>query len=239
MDKKSNSLNISLDLRLVCIVLILVIGGMLAIWRPWETAGAQQRKITISGTSTIKAEPDEYRFNPHYERKTTAETSELSKKVTEKLKELGVNESQIKVDANRFKTYSPVNPGEETTTLSMTILVNNKELAQKVQDYLITTNPSGSVTPYMAFSKDKQNELEDRARNEAIADARKKAENTASGFGSKVNKVIEVSETPDSGITPWLESGAVARDSASVSSMPLQPGENEFTYSISVIFSLK
>jgi len=34
-----------------------------------------------------------------------------------------------------------------------------KDLAQKVQDYLLTTNPKGSVTPYPSFSTAKQKEL--------------------------------------------------------------------------------
>lgn len=245
----TKKLTIKLDLRIVCALLLLVIAGMLAIWQPWETSAKDNRKITINGSSTIKAEPDQYMFNPYYEKDTTVEATALNDQIVKKLKELGVKDSQIKNNASRYGSneiyyMAPVN-GKEKTTLNLTITVDNKELAQKVQDYLLTTNPKGSVTPYPSFSTAKQKELEGKARDEAITDARARADKTANGLGAKIGKVLEVSEGAGGGY-PYpligVDSGSSGGGTSGIEpdkSISIQPGEDEYTYTVSVVFELR
>ena len=65
--KNSSKVSLSLDLRLICIALLLVIVAMLAIWRPWSSGPTDaSRTITVTGDSTLKAAPDEYVFSPQY-----------------------------------------------------------------------------------------------------------------------------------------------------------------------------
>jgi uncharacterized protein YggE len=239
-----NKVSLSLDLRLVCLLLLVVIGVMLLYWKPWQTNGNTQRKVTISGEATIKSEPDEFQFNPYYEKDTTVEATILNKQIIAKLKELGVNEAQIKNNASSYGSpdvyYMMPVEGKEKTTLNLTVTVSNKELAQKVQDYLLTTNPKGSVTPYPSFSTSKQKELTDKARDEAIADAKKRADKTAAGLDAKIGKVLEVSESRSAGIYPMMGSTSdVSSNESTKQSLSIQPGENEFSYSVQLVFELK
>jgi uncharacterized protein len=249
MDEKkaSKKITLNIDLRLICVLLLVVIVAMLAVWRPWQDAKTDDsRKISVSGEASLKAEPDEYQFNPYYEKDTTAEITTLNDKVVKGLKDLGVSDAQIKNNASRYGSpeihYTYQIDGKEKSTLNLTITVNNKELSQKVQDYLLTTDPKGTITPSPSFSTSKKKELEDKLRDEAIADARKRAGKTAEGFGAKIGKVIEVSELSDGGVYPYdgLMSNSMAmEDGQSRQGLSIQPGQDELTYKVKVIFALK
>ncbi len=249
-NKPSNKLMFKLDLRIACILLLLIIVSMLVIWRPWQdTTPNDSRKITITGQATIKAEPDQYQFNPYYEKDTIAEVSALNDQIIKKLKELGVTDSQIKNNASKYGSpeiyYSAPVEGGEKITLSLTITLPNKDLTQKVQDYLLTTNPKGSITPYPSFSTSKQKELTDKARDLAIADAKIRADKTASGLDTKIGKVLEIGEgQQDGGIYPLTDKttsvAPASGDGEGIdSSISIQPGEDEFSYSVTVVFALK
>jgi len=249
-NKPSNNLMLKLDLRIACILLVIIIVCMLAIWRPWQdTTSNDSRKITITGQAIIKAAPDQYQFNPYYEKDTIAEVSALNDQIIKKLKELGVTDSQIKNNASKYGSpeiyyLAPID-GYDKTTLSLTITLPSKDLTQKVQDYLLTTNPKGSITPYPSFSMNKQKELTNKARDLAIADAKMRADKTASGFDTKIGKVLEVGEGQQSGgIYPLTDKTTLEAPASGIaegrdSSISIQPGEDEFSYSVTVVFALR
>jgi uncharacterized protein len=193
------NLTISLDFRIVSLVLLVALIGLVIYTKPWQQAtSGETRKITISGEATLEAEPDEYVFYPSWEKSTQDEITALNDSLLKGLKEVGVEDSSIKNNASVYDDYRPmpaVEPGQPekslVRTLSLTITVGNKDLAQKVQDYLLTTSPQGAITPSVQFSTQKQKTLEDEARSAAIADAKKRAETTASGLDAKVGKVLE------------------------------------------------
>lgn len=244
-----SKITLSLDFRVLSVILFVLLVGLTVYTKPWtRVLDAETRKITISGEATLKEEPDEYVFNPSWEKATQDEITALNDSAVKALKELGVEDGDIKNNASvyeDFKAYPATEPGQSdqdlVRTLSITITVDNKELAQKVQDYLLTTDPQGTITPYAQFSTAKQKELEDKARTEAIADARKRAETTADGLEAKVGKVLEVSEGQGGGCAYGLCAGVamMAEDTATRSSLSVQPGEDEFTYTVQVMFELK
>jgi len=249
-NKSPNKLALKLDLRLVCLLLLLIIGGMLAAWQPWnDNSKNSPRKITITGQATIKAEPDQYQFSPYYERDTTAEVTALNDQIIKGLKNLGIPDGQIKNNVSKYNgpQYSPEVPrgDQEKVNLSLTITLPDKDLVQKVQDYLLTTNPNGSITPYPSFSTQQQKELTDKARDQAISDAKQRADKTASGLDAKIGKVLEINEVqPGGGVYPYSKNTQVAPSIAidggvAESSIVVQPGENEFSYSVMVTFALK
>jgi hypothetical protein len=128
------------------------------------------------------------------------------------------------------------------TNINYISIVASKDLAQKVQDYLVTTSPSGSVTPYATFSKSKSKELSAQARAEAEKDARSKAEKSAKNLGFKLGEVKSISESNGGGIEPLMEKGDSSTDlSAPVpsSAIAVQPGQEDTNYQISVIYYIK
>jgi uncharacterized protein YggE len=256
-----NRINLSLDPRIIIALLLLVIVGMLAAWRPWtemsETAATDARTVKVTGEATIKAEPDEFVFYPSYtvqnaERDAAlAEMTKKSEEVIAKLKGLGVTDSQIKSNADSYSREiapmpAPDRPGVSTTpsyTLQLTVTVAKKDQAQKVQDYLNTTAPTGTITPQASFSTAKRKELESKARDEATKDARAKADQSARNLGFKVGSVKTVSDGSGFGVGPMpYSTREMSVDSASPAMAPklsVQPGENELNYSVTVEYYVK
>ena len=250
MNKESINISLNSIYKILTTILFLTIVGMLLVWQPWKSALNQDRSISVSGEATVKAVPDQYVFNPIYEfknedkAKALAEQTDKNNQIIAKLKELGIKDADIKNNASGYSnSYSvePASPERTTYNLSLTITVSDKDLAQKVQDYLITTNPQGQVTPQAGFSESKRKELENQARDEATKDARSKAEQIAKNTGAKLGKVQSIQDGGGFGQPiPALYEDSVARSSsATKQSIQIQPGENELNYAVSVSYYLK
>lgn len=246
MDNKSS---LRIDLRLVCVVLLLIIVGMLAFWRPWEDSDTK-RTISVTGDAVIEAVPDEFVFSSTIKKtgsdpqKLKDELAKVGEKLVADLKGLGVEENKIKLSGSSYDSYDYYyyrnDKGEETGQLQITITVGTKELAQKVQDYLLTQDIEGQLTPQAQFSVSKQDELKNQARDKAVADAKSEAERTAQGAGARLGKVVEIKDS-ESIAYPWFASPGIALDAAErdKASLPVTPGENTFTFQIHATFELK
>lgn len=243
-------LNVSLDLRLITVVLLVAIAAMLVIWKPWSSTGTSNRTVEVTGEASLTAAPDEFVFYPSYEFKNADKEAALaamtkkSDEVTAKLKELGVDESDIKTNASGYDypVFRDDTSDEVTYTVQVTVKVGTLALAQKVQDYLTTTTPTGAVTPQADFSDQKRKELEAKARDEATKDARAKADQSAENLGFTVGKVKSINDGAGfGGSIPFLDRGAAeATDSAaSTTQLTIQPGENELSYSVTVVYFIR
>lgn len=241
---QSPKVNVAIDLRFIVGALLIIIVAMLLIWRPW--AGISDRTIEVTGQTTLKAVPDAFVFYPRYEFKNAnkdialAELTKKNDQIVAKLKELGVPEASIKTSSSGYDAgLIPESEGKGSTyTLQLTVNVDNKELAQKAQDYLVTTAPSGTVSPQPMFSEAKQKELESAARDQATKDAKQKANQTANNLGFALGSVKAVRDGLGFGGAepyPVMETdGSVAR-----SSLGLHPGENELSYSVTVTYYIR
>jgi uncharacterized protein len=244
----NNKLSLSIDLRIVCVALLVVILAMFAIWQPWQSTSST-RKITVTGTAKVTAEPDMYQFSPSYQKATTEELNTQLNTVTVKLKELGVESKHITVQSSAYGSPQPLNdktttiapaPDRQTNYAYLTIKVSNKELAQKVQDYLATTGAQGQLTSTPSFSDDKQKQLLEQAKEKAIADAKSQGSKTASNLDAKLGKVLEIKDADEYNGPITLE----GRSTASVNldakaSTPIYAGEQDITFQVIVTFELK
>lgn len=251
-DSNSNQVSISKSsiYKLIIGLLTIAIVIMLGLWHPWSSISGEGRAISVNGEATLKAAPDQYIFYPSYEfknedkAKALAEQTDKNNQIIAKLKELGVKDSDIKNNASGYSNgYSvePASPEQTSYSLSLTIIISDKDLAQKVQDYLITTNPQGQVTPQVGFSESKRKELENKARDAATKDARAKAEQIAKNTGAKLGKVKSIQDGGGlGGVVPILYNEKAVSDSAAGrESIQIQPGENELNYTVSVSYYLK
>jgi len=246
-------LSLVLDLRTLLIVILLVaVGVMLFMWKPWQAnIKANERTVSVTGDATITATPDEFVFSSSYDFTNTDKQTALdqlsakSDDLVAKLKALGVADKNIQTNANDYSSgvYLPVyQDNGNTYTLTLTITVTDKTLAQKVQDYLVTTTPSGAVSPEADFSDAKQKTLQSQARDQATKDARSKADQSAKNLGFKVSAVKSVTDGYGFGVpTPLLNSDASsgATVKAEPASLTLQPGQNDLSYSVTVVYYIK
>jgi uncharacterized protein YggE len=245
------TLKFNLDYRILAIALLVVVAVMLILWKPWSSAKTTDRTIDVTGQATISARPDEFVFYPTYDFKNSdqkaalAQMSAKSEEVVAGLKKLGVADKNIKTNSDGWAYPTTRYEGEDPTTtyaLRLTVTTNTEALTQKVQDYLLTTTPTGTISPQSTFSEAKLKELQDKARGEATKNARSKAEQSAKNLGFKLKAVKTVNDAVGfGGIYPLNGKTAyTATDMASSSpSMAIQPGENDLSYSVTVTYYIK
>ena len=252
--KPKTKLTVSVDFRWVSVALLVIIAVLIVAWKPWSSIASSDRTVSVTGTAIVKAEPDEFGFSPSYEFKNVDKTAagdaiaKKSNEVVSGLKKLGVQDKDLKNYSSGYGSfnYNSYRDGDNYIySVTIQVAVDNKELAQKVQDYLLTTSPMGQITPYNQFSQAKQRELEDQARDKANDDARAKAEKSAKSLGYKLGKVKSVSDGSGFGGPITLEAGGKGGDVAQPNvsstgvSLAVLPGQNEVSYSVTVIYYVK
>lgn len=248
--KPKQTLKLELNLWWLVGLLAIVIVVMVALWRPWQQS-ADGRTVTVTGTTTVKATPDEYTFSPSWQFKDADKAAALaaatakSSDVVASLKKLGVADNKITTNVGGWDSYYyyDTDSKQHVYTLTIGVVTATRDTAQKLQDYLITTTPTGQVSPVAAFSQTKQKSLESNARSAATKDARTKADEMASNLGFKVGKVKSIDDQNGGGIAypmynKTMTAVGVATDSAS-SSLAVQPGENELSYSVQVTYYIR
>lgn len=245
MDKKL-TLNLSLK-GVLAFVVAFVLGFSLSWWSPWSDS---ERSVSVNGEATLSAAPDEFVFTPYYQ-KTAATRTEattavrtLGDQVVAKIKELGVEESMIKTDISAYD-FS-IKPEGQTTdefqaTYAVTVTLSDQELAQKVFDYLLTTESIGAVSPQTTFSDDTRARLKSEARKNAVNNARIQAEEIAGELNKKVGDALSVEEI--SGFDFDYPFAVDGRDMASSpggteTTTQILPGEQDLTFNVKVVFVL-
>jgi uncharacterized protein len=242
------SQKLSIDLKLVCLVLLAIIAAMLAVWRPWAGSTNAKRTITVNGEAFVKSTPDSYMFYPTYEKKGTdrvamqTELATIINTVVSTLKGLGVAESDITLASNTYDNF--YNDGtNEVTSNSLTVSVESKELSQKVQDYLFTTAPTGQTSPIPSFSRAKRKSVEAEARTQAVADAKQKAARTASDLGAKLGKLVSINDQNMGGYPMPMAAmegkGFGGTAMATDQSLPVLAGNQEISSTVQVVYEIK
>lgn len=233
-------------LHAVYLVLLLAILGLLIWSQPWKTqSSAEIRKVTVNGQATVESEPDVYTFNPYFEVKSTdqaeakAEISKLANEAVEKIKELGVDENNISLDASSYDRWYWSEGEEGILNAYITVKVSDKDLAQKIQDYLAETEAKGQLTSTESFSEEKKKQLENQVTDKAIADAREKAEAQARLLGAELGEVIEVSQDDGFNAMPFRGGIEVQALDAQGTSLPVLPGQQEYSKTVQVTYELK
>lgn len=250
--KKTHQKTVSLRLNPWWLSVLLLAGliTVLLLWKPWDGAIRADRTVTVTGSTTIKAEPNEFVFTPSYEFKNTDKQTALndsiakSKEVVAGLKALGVADKNIKTRTSGYNYDYWYDDKENTYRygLSPEVTVSTREMAQKVEDYLVKTEPMGMVSPEAKFSRDKLRELESKARTEATKDARTKADEMAKNIGFRVAKVKSIDDSTVQDVwggmrMPLASSGsAAAKENGDLA---VQPGEDEFDYTVTVIYYIR
>jgi uncharacterized protein YggE len=237
--KREKKLVLTLSWKLLAIVLLIVLAALTFYTKPWEMNSSNPRTLEITGEATIKRAPDSFVFNPTFEADSQEAITLKTNEVVKALKELGLGDAGIQTQVTNYENYGMNGPdGTYNYSVYMTLAVEDKELAQKVQDYLVSAGAIGQVTPITGFKAETRKALKDEATTLAVEDAKRRAEQTANNLGVKVVKVIKINE-PDDNMDIYP---IASYDSAVVqegTSLPINAGESEFPLSLKVVFEIR
>lgn len=230
------------------VVLLIAFGAFFL--KPWQTTTQETISVTAEGkvdsvpnvgkiTATIESK------NPNIDQARTENERKVGLVVSQ-LKELGIDQKDIKTqNLSAGESYeprtlifpAPPKPNTNVFSTSLEITIRNFEVTDKVLATLTQNGLTNLYGPQLAFSDDKLEEAKTKAREDAVENARKKADQLASASGRKVGKVVKIAEMGDYGYpVPMIARGGA--DLAEKASQ-IQPGQNEITINISVDFALK
>jgi uncharacterized protein YggE len=170
------------------------------------------------------------------------EANSIINAITTSVENLGVDEQDIKtinfsVNPNYdYEVQPPVIQGYNVST-SVRITVTDLEQINQVID--TATNNGANQINNIAFtlSRDKEMELREQARQEAIDDAKQSAKELANLAGMRLGKIIDIKETiPGTPEPPimFARNEAMALDSAEPTNV--QPGSATYNYQITLSY---
>lgn len=206
------------------------------------SAQAVERLITVSGEATVAVAPDMaiIRIGVTSQGKTAHEASNTNaKQMTKVLTAIkGTGVADRDVQTSRLSLQPQYDPNKNGTARLLGFQVTN-QVTIKIRDtgkmpvILDTAIAAGAnEMSGIEFVVSEQSKLLDQARDDAIADARRKAELYAKAAGAKLGKVMAISEEgsspPPRPVMQAMRAGAV----------PVAPGEQMLRASVTVSYEL-
>lgn len=219
-------------------VLLILVGAALAL----ASAQAAERTVTVTGEATVGVAPDTavIRIGVSSQEKTAREAGEANARqmtsVLAAIKASGIAERDIQTSRLSLQPQYDPNKGGTArltgfqATNQVTVRIRDIDSLPTVLDRAI--GAGANEMSGIEFVVSEQSKLLDQARDDAIADARRKAELYASAAGAKVGQVVSISEEGPAPPQPRpmqaVRAGAV----------PVAPGEQTLRAIVSVSYQL-
>jgi uncharacterized protein YggE len=202
---------------------------------------ALDQLVTVTGEATVAVAPDTamIRIGVSSQEKTAHEASDANARqmtaVLDAIKNTGINERDIQTSRLSLQPqYDPNKAGPPRLTgfqanNQVTVRIRDINKLAMVLDSAIAAG--ANEMSGIDFVVSEQSKLLDRARDDAIADAHRKAELYASAAGVKLGRVVAISEegtNPPPRPIQALRAGAV----------PIAPGEQTLKAVVTVSYEL-
>lgn len=211
-----------------------------------QSNSINSRQISVVGEGTARARPDTARVEIGVEITAPTTTEALNQNSTQvnaiitRLQELGIARNDIQTsNFNMYATYDE--NGREVTGYTVSnmvaVTIRNLEQAGTLLDQVVQV---GANRIYgITFSVENPAELMQQARNEAIENARVKAEEMARVSGASLGEVLIISENVGMFSAPMPMMGGAAMEQAANAQVPVQAGEQVFNANIQVTYALQ
>ena len=220
---------------------ILLPGLLLLALAASSPALAAERLVTVTGEATISVAPDTsiIRIGVTSQGKTAREASEANAKqmtsVLAAIKSAGIADKDVQTSRLSLQPqYDPNKAGAAhltgfQVTNQVTVKIHDINNLPGVLDRAIAAG--ANEMSGIEFVVSEQSKLLDEARDEAIADAHRKAEIYAHAAGAKVGHVVAIAE----GSSP---APPIAMQALRAGSVPVAPGEQTLRAQVTVSYEL-
>jgi len=179
--------------------------------------------------------------------KAVKQNTEQMNKVVNKLKELGIEEKDIKTTTYSLNPVYDYNREMGQQTLAgyevyqgVTVKIRNLDKVGEIIE--ATTNVGANQVGDVTFTIDDTEEVQKIAREEAVKKAEQKAKETAKLTGIKLGKLINVIESE--GYVPvyrdYSYTNKLSMEAGAMAPAPdIQVGENEIKLSVTLIYDVR
>lgn len=231
-------------------LLLLVLAGVVGILysRPAAAQGVVgvpgMRQVTVVGHGEVKGKPDTATIqigvetNAATAKDALAQNNTQAQAIQTKLKDLGVADKDMATSGiNIFPVYGT--DGQQVTgyRVSNTVTVTIHDLSQASQLLDEVVQAGANQVNGISFSVASPQALLDQARQQAMQDAKARAELLATAGGAAAGEVLMITENV--GSTPPMPVMMRQTAPSADASVPVQPGEQTFSIDVQVTYSLQ
>jgi hypothetical protein len=232
-------------------------------WNPFASKTASQ-PFTVQGTGTATATPDQSAVSFTVTKTATTlqdaqnQANTFTNKIVADLQKDGVTKQDIQTsNYSSYPNYNqnnegvvqpgvalPIQPQPSSQTIvsytvseDVNITLHDISKANTVIDQITKDNAENISGPNLTFSDTKQQQLENDARNQAIANAKQKAQSMSEAAGIHLGKIINIQEGDNS--QPIVRPLMMANDAmGTAKSVPTQisPGQNTVTSTVTLSY---
>lgn len=233
---------------------VLAVAATLSFAACSETTTAQQDRtsqtegITVAGMGKATAEPDlaQLRLGVSVLAPSVAEARQQAansmQQIIDSLKNNGVEDDDIQTEQLHIAPEYDFRDGEQIlrgfrVQNIVSAKVREIDTTSKVVDDAVAAGGNNVTIQSIAFSIDDPSELATQARQQAVEDARAKAETLADAAGVSVGDPIAITEGGGQGPVPMpFAADRAAQEGAST---PIQPGELDVVVNVSVTWAIE
>ena len=202
--------------------------------------------FSVSGTGKATGIPDTAQLSIGVTKTAStiadaqSQTNTAVNKIIKDLKQLGIDEKNIKTTDYSVNPKYDYNRGEQnitgyTVTQSLEVKITPIDVANKAVDVATSdgANLVGSIN--FTFNDKTKKDLENKARTEAVKIAKEKAQNLAKAAGMRLGKIVDIQESGNFEPRPIMMAASGAAENKAIDTQ-LQPGENSTTINITLSY---
>lgn len=213
---------------------------------------SQQTGIALTGSATISVKPDVARLNLGVQ-VTEASVSaarngaaDAMTKVQAALKQKGVMEKDIRTqNLNITPQYSNTTDKNGAPTIrgyqvsnQLQVTVRNIDTASDVLDAAVAAGGNAVRVNGISFTVDQPEQFLSHARDEAVKNARTRAEVLAKAAGVSLGTVRSISESTNGSAIAVPQRAAASADGLAAPPTPVNPGEQTLQLTVSVVYDI-
>lgn len=211
------------------------------------SGGTATRALTVMGTGSVSVTPDivivslgVQTVGPDIAR-AVAQNNDAASAVQAAAGELGVAPEDMRTTYFYVSTQQQYDEfgnvtGEVTYWVDNTITVTLRDTS-KLGDLLEAAVDAGANSiSGVSFSVDDPSQAEDEARQEAVEDARQRAEMLATAAGATLGELVSISTGGVSGPIPYYGEFGLGGGGGGV---PISPGTTEVTVQVTAVYALR
>ncbi len=229
---------------LISFFLLLFVYTKLAGPIPFTVTSNMSNSFTVDGTGEVEVKPNSANVSVGVQSqgataKAVQDQMNASiNKVTAAIKAVGIDEKDIQTQNYSVNPQYDYSAGQKITgymaSTNLTINIRDVNKANSVLD--AATAAGANQVGGINFDVSDKTQFENEARQKAVADAKKKAQQAASVAGFRLGRIVSYSENPDNEPRPILYAADAAKNSAAPTQV--QPGTNTVSVNVSIGYEI-
>lgn len=203
--------------------------------------------FTVAGEGKVVAKPDVAYISVGIEKtaatveQAQAQINGVNKNIVDGLKKLGIDEKEIKTESYTINPNFDWAAGRQKIT-GYTAATNLSVKVKKIDQInaVVDTATAGGANQVggIAFDVEDKEKLQETARQDAVAQAKRKAEQAAKAAGFKLGRIINYSESAGGMVPQPLYNRAEAKMGAGAPT-EMQTGSQEIKITVSLSYQIE